>query len=248
VCILLCQDKGPLLHVLIEWLTRSFDTEEHGKDVFATIEAVILLLCAIIRNSYDVTTKNEDGYDALTLLAQSVCGYDCVDWPVRLADALLDRGADVNARSNNGRTPLIHWALYGGSARARGLVLLLQRGADIDAHDNRGDTVVHALAGSSSFDALSALAVQAEAGWLLAADLSLRNTAGDTPLQIAQRQLAGYPCELKRQVTCDLLDEHASLWTARARPLLHQWLSYSLLIPDVASIVLSFVDGKERGQ
>jgi hypothetical protein len=53
------------------------------------------------------------------------------------------------------------------------------------------------------------------------------------------------PCD--QSLLCNLLREHAALWTEEARPLIHRWLSDSRLIPDVASMVLSFVDGKERG-
>jgi hypothetical protein len=237
------QDNGPLLHVLIDWLTALCDTIEHAKELFATMDAILTPLCVLIRNSYDVTTKNQHGSDALSLLAQAARGFTCSDWPVRLLEALLDRGADVNIRSADGRTPLILWALAGGSSRASGLLLLLQRGADIDARDDFGRNVVHWLAGFSYFDGLSAFA---EEGWLLSADLALRDNEGETALQIAQGLLAGYTNELKREVTCELLRATEKLWKEEARPLIQCWLSHSLLIPDVASIVLSYVDGERR--
>jgi hypothetical protein len=118
-------------------------------------------------------------------------------------------------------------------------------GADIDARDDAGKTVVHWLVEGAHLCTLEGLV---DAGWLLVADLSLLSNAGETPLQVAQRQHGAQPTDVKRRVICDLLRATQMMWTAKARPLLHQWLSHSLLIPDMASIVLSFVDGKERGQ
>jgi hypothetical protein len=76
----------------------------------------------------------------------------------------------------------------------------------------------------------------------------LLNNEGETPLQTAQRQLAADSANGKRRVTCDLLRAATALWAEEVRPLIHRWLSHSLLIPDLAHVVLSFVDGKERGQ
>ena len=44
-----------------------------------------------------------------------------------LLTALIDLGADVNARADNGATPL-HWAAGSGSATA--ITILLERGAN----------------------------------------------------------------------------------------------------------------------
>jgi hypothetical protein len=60
--------------------------------------------------------------------------------------------------------------------------------------------------------------------------------------------LAADPSDADKAIICDLLRDHSTLWVTHARPLMHRWLSHSLLIPDLAHMVLSFVDGKERGQ
>jgi hypothetical protein len=91
-------------------------------------------------------------------------------------------------------------------------------------------------------------AALADGGWLVAADLTLLNNDGETALQIAQRKLTADLSDGNKRIICDLLRDHAALWTNVARPLIHQWLSHSLLIPELAHVVLSFVDGKERGQ
>jgi hypothetical protein len=128
---------------------------------------------------------------------------------------------------------------------AIGPLLLLQRDANIDACNSAGTTSAHAIAVMGNLT----LAVALEgAGWLVAADLTMLDNNGETALQVAQRMLAENPDEEHRQMICHLLRDHAALWTNVARPLIHQWLSHSLLIPDLAHEVLSFVDGKERGQ
>ena len=53
--------------------------------------------------------------------------------------ALLERGADVNARDNDGYTALI-WAAFNGHAEI--VTALLERGADVDARNNDGDTAL----------------------------------------------------------------------------------------------------------
>jgi serine/threonine protein kinase len=57
----------------------------------------------------------------------------------RLVEALLSRGANVNARSRSGSTPLTEAAIYGRVDLAR---LLLDRGAAIDAANNDGRTAL----------------------------------------------------------------------------------------------------------
>ena len=57
------------------------------------------------------------------------------------AALLLDRGADIEARSGNGMTPLHCAALWKGNEPVA--QLLLERGADINARDDQGRTPLH---------------------------------------------------------------------------------------------------------
>jgi ankyrin repeat protein len=142
------------------------------------------------------------------------------DWSHQLTEALFTCGADINTRFNGGRTPLIEWASWTKeSACVAPYFLLLERGANIDAQDDTGKTALHWLAWHTHFGILQKLA---DAGWLAAADLTLLDNAGETPLQIAQRWLRAVPSDVKRRSACDLLREHEALWTNMARPSIHR--------------------------
>jgi ankyrin repeat protein len=211
--------------------------------------AALPYVSKLIRASYDTTIKRSDGKDALAMMVSSIILLGVETWPYDVVEALLDRSADVNTRFNGGLTPLIAWSFGVKPPMHPGCVigplLLLRRGADIDARMDDGTTCAHAIASEGNAHLAAALA---DGGWLAAADLTLLNNAGETALQVAQRELAFTFDDGDRQLIHDSLRDHAMLWTAKARPLIHRWLSHSLFIPDLAHMVLSFVDSKERGQ
>src|ERR1035438_8948319 len=70
-----------------------------------------------------------------------------------IADLLIAKGANVDARDKSGATPLHQAALKGNLAFA---TLLLQHGADVNARDRDGATPLHnaALSGGSEMAAL----------------------------------------------------------------------------------------------
>ena len=99
----------------------------------------------------------------------------------RLAELLLERGADPRAvsRNANANTPL-HAALAGGHVMTAGL--LLGRGADVNAADGEGWRPLHiAAAGQAPLDLLKALVAQG-------ADVRATNKAGHTAMEVALRQ------------------------------------------------------------
>ena len=58
---------------------------------------------------------------------------------VETIKVLLDRGADIDARANDGKTALILAAFLG---RSGAVEILLERGADVNAADNGGRTAL----------------------------------------------------------------------------------------------------------
>ena len=57
----------------------------------------------------------------------------------KTVNALLDKGADIDARSNDGSTALILAAQQGATSSAK---VLLARGADVNAKTNDGETAL----------------------------------------------------------------------------------------------------------
>jgi hypothetical protein len=91
---------------------------------------------------------------------------------------LLRKGANVNARTENGITPL-HWAAFWGHVDF--VRLLLDHGADVNARGYNGWTPLH-------FAALQGRAGVARLLLERGADPSIRDDDGRTPLDIAREE------------------------------------------------------------
>ena len=92
---------------------------------------------------------------------------------------LLDHGADTEAKTLDGWTPL-HSAANWGNARLASV--LLRRGANVNAQTNGKQTALH-LAASNS-DSRETLELLLMAPFV---DHTLRNTLGETAKQMAER-------------------------------------------------------------
>jgi ankyrin repeat protein len=96
---------------------------------------------------------------------------------------LIDRGADLQTRDEEGRTAL-HWAAtcwFRAIAR-----LLIDRGADLQAQDQQGNTPLH-WALENGRVATARLLIDREA------DIGIKNNQGMTALQVAEIiQVAGF--------------------------------------------------------
>jgi len=88
---------------------------------------------------------------------------------------LIAEGADINARDNQGRTPLYE-AILGGNVNT--VKLLTWHGADINARDNQGRTPLH-LASGRNHQAVTELLIDQ------GADVNATDKDGDTPLNVA---------------------------------------------------------------
>jgi N-acyl-D-amino-acid deacylase len=98
---------------------NSKDVNQASALMYAALYASPRVLDQLIRGGADLTYRDKSG---LTALAWAVHSYES-------AKVLIDAGADVNAKSNIGGTPLLTAAAYPGNAPL--LRLMLERGAEL---------------------------------------------------------------------------------------------------------------------
>ena len=129
------------------------------------------LTLLIKHGAHDVDLQDSDGY---TALHYAVYGSDI---SCEILSCLIGIGADVNARTNNGVTPLMIAAEEG---HINAVTSLVKCGANVDLQDKDGQTALdHALYGSDvSSDILSCLIGSG-------ADVNARRNNRGTPLMIA---------------------------------------------------------------
>ena len=135
----------------------------------------------------DADARDRDGWSPLHVAARAD--------DLATLSALMDAGAEVDARNGDGMTPL-HRAVWGKVPA--NVAALLASGADANARTAGGDTPLHLVVGrmdartvhppradgsASTFDQDTAIAATlVRAG----ADPTLRNSAGQTPVGLAQ--------------------------------------------------------------
>ncbi len=95
---------------------------------------------------------------------------------VPVVEILIAQGADVDARDERGRTPLICSC---GSRQKKVSEVLIGRGADTNAKDDAGRTALHSACATGLRDVVELLISKG-------ADLNAKEKAGRTPLVYAQ--------------------------------------------------------------
>ena len=88
------------------------------------------------------------------------------------AQLLITWGANVNAKTDKGRTPL-HWAARNNATETA--QLLLTQGAEINAKDNKGSTPLHYAARNNAAETAQLLLTQG-------ANVNTKNSEEATPL------------------------------------------------------------------
>lgn len=142
--------------------------DEHGNTPLglASLYGLLDVAQVLAVNNAVVTATNRNGMTALHNAASGA-----------MAELLVDRGADVNARDDIGWTPL-HCA---ARICANGVVeVLVARGADINATNNDAWTPLHWAARDGCKETVEFLLAHK-------ASVNCTNDEGDTPLSLATR-------------------------------------------------------------
>ena len=152
-----------------------------SESLFKLIEndASVEEIKAAIANGADVNEKG-GGYEEtpLHIAAQG-------SWRADIVRALVEAGADVNAKNVNLSTPLHYAALQGVSddESDEGVKALIEAGADVNARNCDQETPLHLALCDIDSEALGSLAIVrtlVEAG----ADVNAQTECGYTPMRI----------------------------------------------------------------
>jgi ankyrin repeat protein len=130
-----------------------------------------------IEKGADVDAKHNEGNTPLHWKGQTpLC---LASWKRHdsIVSLLLENGANVNVKDEDGCTPL-HFASMEGQDAV--VSLLLENGADVNAKNDYGNTPLH-KAGYNGHEAVVSLLLEK------GADRNITNYYGKTPLQIAQK-------------------------------------------------------------
>jgi len=152
----------------------------------------------IMRSRYNLTTGIEESVNADPGLVSTRDSYGMtlLHWAAQgsyskdLAEFLLAKGSDVNAKGPQGAIPLHLAAQYG---RRDVAALLLAKGSDVDARDLNGSTPLHIAAAGDNTDVAELLLANG-------ADVNSRDSKGETPLRVARIH--------HRKAVADLLRHH----------------------------------------
>jgi hypothetical protein len=122
-----------------------------------------------------------------------------------VVEALIERGANVDARAKDGRTALA-WAVYEGRGDVSRVVeLLVEGGADLEARDRNGATPLMLAAYSGTRRAVEALL---SAG----ADVTARDNGGGTVMDCVEgtwsenQEIKGLLREVGEEEWCTLVE------------------------------------------
>jgi len=126
-----------------------------------------------LRGIFDWITHSRNIFWHEEAVLTLACGYR----NPTVAKALLDAGANINARDSNGHTALLSCIEQDPPEITR---LLVERGIDVNARDYQGNTALMLLC-SNQFASVLSLPILLQGG----ADASLRNSEGKTAFQLA---------------------------------------------------------------
>jgi cytohesin len=164
----------------------------------------------------DTMNTSKDTWDPIESFEKVLRGQKDV------AEVLLDKGAEVNARSKDDLTPL---HIAAGTGQLLVMNLLLRAGGEIEARDNKGRTALH-------FSAITGNKSVAERLLAVGAELEVRTPNGGTPLHWAvgtgHSNVAEFLLSKGADVNAQDNDGDTPLWVAYMKrhdlmPMLRKW-------------------------
>ncbi len=165
-----CDDDGyPAVFSLVYYPFRFFDGQNFNSPIFKH-------KCDIIPMLKNLDVPDKRGY---TVLMEAMCTTDYTHnrtnaySNVPIALALIEGGANVNAASNDGTTPL-HLAVRGPEDSLKALI---KAGADPNVQNNKGDTP---LILASKWESEKKVRMLLRAG----ADFNIKNNAGESAAEL----------------------------------------------------------------
>ena len=169
-------NSGEILRCLIEngADVNGVNKVKHTPLMIAAIRGHINALTLLIKHGADVDLQDSDGYKALHF---AVYGSDISS---EIFSCLIGIGADVNARTNNGVTPLMIAAEEG---HINAVTSLVKCGANVHLQDKDGQTALHHAMQSPQASICEVLSCLIKAG----ADVNAHTFHNETPLMLASR-------------------------------------------------------------
>lgn len=119
-----------LIIILLLLLSSLIYAQDFDKLANAVVDKDLITLDSLLQTGIDINITEEDRGATVLLIACSFKDYEDV------VSFLISRGADVNFRGKDGRTPLI-WAAGNSFESTK---VLLENGADVNANGNDGMT------------------------------------------------------------------------------------------------------------
>ena len=155
--------------------------EDPFKKVYEAAESGDIDELRLLLKSNPSLVKSTDQYGSTPL--HGAAGEE----DTQVVDLLLTNGADINAKNNDGVSP-IHVAVY-----PRMAAYLITKGADINLPSSNGDTPLHTFAAEA--EGLDVMEVLLKAG----ANPNLRNRQGQLPIDIATSRKEGDKASLLKK-------------------------------------------------
>ena len=212
--------------------------KNEADDLF--VRTVKPMLPRLLHSLDPAITDAATGNNALHELLSRLTPASTEVWLYRLTEALIQHGVDIHQRNKQGRTVALCHAhmLRSQHKYACTLHSLLRHGADINAQDSNGDTLLHYFIRNQAVDVLRELLDVGASGL----DLFVLNNAGHAPADLAAIKHAEKPDDNKRSQIHRIIRAQVQVWRSRIRPAVLSALGEPL-IPDLAKLVLGYVDG-----